>query len=82
VVWRKLHTKFLVAHLVRQRSYNVDELQTVTMSQHYELSLVTWRIEHVKQMHQFIKVLFVKFGISSFTALLIQIIGIAHIEPM
>jgi hypothetical protein len=60
-VLEKAAYKFLVARLVRQRSYNVDELQTVTVSQHYELSLVIWRIEHVKQMHHFIKVHFVKF---------------------
>jgi hypothetical protein len=81
-VLEKAPTKFLVAHLVRQRSYNVDELKTVTVSSHYELSLVTWHIEHVKQMHHFKKELFVKFGMSSFTSLVIQIIDIAHIEPV
>ena len=71
-----------MAHLVRQWSYNVDELQTVTVSHHYELSLVTWHIELAKQMHTFKKELFVKFGMSSFTTLVIQFIDIAHIEPM
>jgi len=80
--WRKLPTKILVAHLVTQRFYTVDELKTVTVSHHCELNLVTWHIEHVKQMHHFIKELFVKFGMTSFTALVIQIIDVAHIEPM
>ena len=31
----------------------VDELKTVTVSHHYELSLVTWHMEHVKQMRHF-----------------------------
>jgi len=82
VFWRKLRTKFLLVCLVRQRSHNVDELKTATVSHHHELSLVTWHVKHVKQMHHFKKELFVKFGVSSYTALVIQIIDIAHIERM
>jgi predicted RNase H-related nuclease YkuK (DUF458 family) len=82
VFWRKLRTKFLLVRLIRQQSYNVDELKTVSVSHHHELSLVTWHVEHVKQIHHFKEQLFVKFGVSSYTALVIQIIDIAHIEPM
>lgn len=68
--------------LEKQRSYDVAELKTVTVSHEHELSLVTWHVEHVKQMHHFKKELFVKFGMSSYIALVIQIIDIAHIERM
>jgi len=63
VFWRKLPTKFLVVHLVRHRSYNVDELKTVTVSHHHELSLVTRHIEHVKQTHHFKEELFCKIWV-------------------
>jgi hypothetical protein len=69
-------------HLIKQRFCNVDELKAVTVSHHHGLSVVTWHVERVKQVHHFKKELFVKFGVSSFTALVIQIIDIAHIEPM
>lgn len=62
VFWRKLPAVFLVARLVRQQSSNVVKLKAVTVSHPYQLSLVTWHFESVKQMHSFKEELLVNLG--------------------